>query len=106
LYAKGGILSEEVRVRTGWADYVFAPGYRLRSLEEVETHIAQLGYLPETPSAAQVAAQGLELGDNAVNQQAKIEELFLYMIEMNKQMKALQTENATLRSRVEALENK
>jgi len=106
LYAKGGILSEEVRVRTGWADYVFAPGYRLRSLEEVETHIAQFGYLPETPSAAQVAAQGLELGDNAVNQQAKIEELFLYMIEMNKQMKALQTENATLRSRVEALENK
>ncbi|MDZ4702679.1 MAG: hypothetical protein SH848_02045 [Saprospiraceae bacterium] len=106
LYAKGGILSEEVRVRTGWADYVFAPGYRLRSLEEVETHIAQFGHLPETPSAAQVAAQGLELGDNAVNQQAKIEELFLYMIEMNKQMKALQTENATLRSRVEALENK
>ncbi len=106
LYAKGGILSEEVRVRTGWADYVFAPGYRLRSLEEVETHIAQFGHLPETPSAAQVAEQGLELGDNAVNQQAKIEELFLYMIEMNKQVKALQTENAALRARVDALENK
>jgi len=106
LYAKGGILSEEVRVRSGWADYVFAPGYRLRSLEEVETHIAQFGHLPETPSAAQVAEQGLELGDNAVNQQAKIEELFLYMIEMNKQVKALQTENAALRAKVEALENK
>ncbi|MFM9951635.1 MAG: hypothetical protein ACKV1O_27130 [Saprospiraceae bacterium] len=106
LYAKGGILSEEVRVRTGWADYVFTPGYRLRSLEEVETHIAQFGHLPETPSAAQVEEQGLELGDNAVNQQVKIEELFLYMIEMNKQVKALQTENAALRARVEALENK
>lgn len=106
LYAKGGILSEEVRVRTSWADYVFAPEYRLRSLEEVEMHIARYGHLPETPSAAQVAEQGLELGNNAVNQQAKIEELFLYVIELNKQVKALQAENATLRTKVEALENK
>ncbi len=106
LYAKGGILSEEVRVRTGWADYVFAPGHRLRSLEEVENHIARYGHLPETPTAAQVAEQGLELGENAVNQQAKIEELYLYMIELNKQVKALQAENKTLRAKVEALENK
>lgn len=106
LYASGGILSEEVRVRTGWADYVFAKGYQLRSLEAVESYIQQHGHLPETPTAAQVEAQGLELGDNAVNQQAKIEELFLYMIEMNKQVKALQTENAALRAKVEALENK
>lgn len=101
LYAKGGILTEEVRVRVGWADYVFAPDYRLATLEEVEKHIKTQGHLPAAPSAKEVENNGLELGDCAVNQQAKIEELFLYVIELNKQVKALQEENLQLRKAIE-----
>ena len=106
LYAAGGVLTEEVRVRTGWADFVFAPEYPLRDLKEVEAHIQQHGRLPEMPSTAQVEAQGLELGHNAVDQQVKIEELFLYVIQLNKDLQALQLENAQLKAEVERLKER
>lgn len=105
LFVSGGILTEEVLVRTGWADHVFAADYPLRSLEAVESHIRQAGHLPDMPSAAEVESSGLKLAENAVNQQVKIEELFLYLINMNKEMQALKAENEALKARVEQLEN-
>ena len=104
LYAAGGILTEEVRVRTGWADHVFAKNYPLTGLEEVETYIEENGKLPNMPSSEEVEANGLELGDIAVKQQEKIEELFLHLIEMDKELKALKQENEALKARLEQLE--
>lgn len=98
LFVDGGILTEEVLVRTGWADYVFDENYELKSLEEVEQHIAEKGHLPNTPSAQEIEEGGLPLGEAAVNQQEKIEELFLYLIEMNKEIQQLKAENAALRA--------
>ncbi len=106
LYVEGGILTEEVRVRAGWADYVFEEDYALLSLEEVEEHIQEKGYLPNTPSAQTVGSQGLELGDCAVNQQEKIEELFLHLIEMNKRLNQLEVENQKLQQQLNQVENK
>ena len=41
LYVEGGILTEKVKVAVDgtadWADYVFAPDYKLMPLEEVES---------------------------------------------------------------------
>ncbi|MCB0705331.1 MAG: hypothetical protein KDC34_08480 [Saprospiraceae bacterium] len=104
IFAAGGILTEEIRVRTGWADYVFDPGYQRLNLENVESYIEENGKLPNMPSSAEVEANGLELGDITVKQQEKIEELFLYMIEMDKELDALRAENENLRKRVEELE--
>ncbi|MEM8908444.1 MAG: hypothetical protein AAGD05_11405, partial [Bacteroidota bacterium] len=39
LFVEGGILTDELLVRTGWADYVFDPDYQLLPLEKVATHI-------------------------------------------------------------------
>lgn len=89
LYVKGGILTEELRVRTGWADYVFEPNYSLMPLNEVEAYIIKNGHLPNVPSATQVEVQGIEVGDMARIQQEKIEELTLYIIELQKQVDAL-----------------
>ncbi|MBK6904511.1 MAG: hypothetical protein IPH04_17345 [Saprospirales bacterium] len=104
IFAAGGILTEEVRVRTGWADYVFNKDHNLVSLPAVEEHILENGRLPGMPTTSEVEANGLELGDMTVRQQEKIEELFLYMIEMDKEMKALKKENEALKARVEKLE--
>lgn len=104
LFVDGGILTEEVLVRTGWADYVFEKDYQLKPLEEVEQHIQSQGHLPGVPSAKQVENEGLKLAENAVNQQVKIEELFLYVIELNKSMQALKAENAELKARIEQME--
>lgn len=101
LFVEGGILSNEVRVRTGWSDYVFAPGYELLPLTDVAEHIAVYGHLHNTPSGAQIEASGLELGSMAANQQAKIEELFLHLIEMDTRLKDLEEENTRLRKFME-----
>ncbi|MFK7748753.1 MAG: hypothetical protein AB8B65_10200 [Kordia sp.] len=89
LYVKGGILTEEVRVRTGWADYVFDADYELLPITEVESFIKENGHLPNVPSEKQVEAQGVELGDITRIQQEKIEELTLYIIKLQKQVDAL-----------------
>ncbi|NOQ74688.1 MAG: hypothetical protein GQ574_21930 [Crocinitomix sp.] len=98
LFVAGGILTEEVRVRTGWADYVFADGYELPTLTEVGEFIDENGHLPNVPSAAQVEEEGIEIGEITRIQQEKIEELTLYMIEMQKEIEALKV-------RLEAQEN-
>ncbi|MDZ4702524.1 MAG: hypothetical protein SH848_01260 [Saprospiraceae bacterium] len=101
LFVEGGILSKEVRVRTLWSDYVFAPDYELRSLPDVAEHIVQHGHLHDTPSGEQIENSGLELGSMMANQQSKIEEIFLHLIEMDKRVKALEAENAQLKAALE-----
>lgn len=90
-FVKGGMLAEEVRVRTGWADYVFADDYNLKPLAEVEAFIKENKHLPNVPSANTVEAQGIELGDMSRIQQEKIEELTLYIIDQQKQIDELKS---------------
>jgi hypothetical protein len=103
LFVKGGILSDEVRVRIGWADYVFDKSYELKPLTELEAFINTNKHLPNVPSASQVAADGLNLGDISRIQQEKIEELTLYVIDQDKQLKAQQKEIAELKAMVQKL---
>jgi hypothetical protein len=85
LAVNGNIYSKKVKVTlTGWSDYVFDAGYRLRPLSEVERYIQQYHHLPEVPSAAEVEKDGLDLGGNQATLLKKIEELTLYVIEQNK----------------------
>lgn len=104
LFVSGGILSEAVRVRVGWADYVFDKDYDLKSLSEVENFIQEKGHLPNVPSAATVEADGLELGDITKVQQEKIEELFLHTIAQEKELKKQKEENQKLEERLAKLE--
>lgn len=90
LFVKGGILTEEVRVRTNWADYVFDEAYTLKPLNEVEAYIKEHKHLQNVPSAKQVEDQGIEIGDITRIQQEKIEELTLYLIQLQKQVNALE----------------
>jgi hypothetical protein len=72
-----------------WADYVFAPNYNLKPLSEVATYIAANKHLPNMPSETEIVKTGLDLGEIQKLQQAKIEELTLYLIEMKKELDEL-----------------
>lgn len=102
LFVKGGILTEEVRVNLqgDWADYVFDKNYNLKPLEEVETFIKENGHLENVPSAKQVKEEGIELGEITKIQQEKIEELTLYLIELNKENKVLQKKLLELEEKI------
>jgi len=108
LFVKGGILTEEVRVnlQSNWADYVFFADYKLKPLEEVEAFINQNGHLPNMPSGAQVKEEGVELGEMAKMQQEKIEELTLYILQLNKENQKEKEQNEALQKKLSDLEEK
>lgn len=83
---------------SNWADFVFQPDYQLASLPEVEAHIRAKGHLPDIPSAAEVKARGVDLGEMEAKLLQKVEELTLHLIRMEK-------ENTRLRQRVDQLES-
>ncbi|MEM6648489.1 MAG: bZIP transcription factor, partial [Bacteroidota bacterium] len=55
---------------------------------------AEAGHLPEVPSAAEVAEAGVELGSMQAVLLKKIEELTLYMIALEKEVRQLKAEAA------------
>ncbi len=89
LYVGKGILTERVKVAVSgtanWADHVFAPGYQLASLSEVETFIKANKHLPGVPSAAAMVKEGLDVAAMDAKLLEKIEELTLHMIELKKE---------------------
>ncbi|OYQ33023.1 hypothetical protein CHU92_13970 [Flavobacterium cyanobacteriorum] len=89
LSVNGNIRAYRVKVYTTWADYVFEDDYELPTLEEVEQHIKEKGHLKDIPSAKEVEAKGIELGEMNKLLLQKIEELTLYTIELNKELKIL-----------------
>lgn len=92
LNVNGTIRAKEVRVETGWADYVFDKNYHLLPLSEVEKFIKANKHLPDIPSAKEIEQNGLALGEMQTKMMQKIEELMLYVIEANKQIQLLQKE--------------
>lgn len=89
LYSTGEIYAIKVVVKADAAsfpDYVFKPSYRLRSLQEVEQAIQTDGHLPGMPSAAEVEAKGMDLGEQNRLLVEKVEELTLYLIQMRKEL--------------------
>lgn len=90
----GKLICEEVKVQlsTDWADYVFDENYNLLSLDEVAEFIAKNNHLPDVPSADELEKNGLDLSAMNVIMMQKIEELTLYLIELNKQNELLKQE--------------
>lgn len=94
LGVKGKIAAEEVKVALygKWPDFVFEENYDLPTLAEVEAHIREKGHLINIPSAKEVEiAQGIELGEMNKKLLQKIEELTLYTLQQERQLKEQQT---------------
>jgi hypothetical protein len=97
LSVNGKIRSKEIKVETTWSDYVFDKDYQLRPIMEVEAYIKKNHHLPDIPSGAEVEKNGVNLGETSSLLLKKIEELTLYLIEKDKQVKQQET-------RIDALE--
>ncbi len=67
---------------------------KLRSLADVASYIKQNQHLPEVPSAAEVAKEGMGLVEMNTIAIKKIEELTLYLIEQHKKLEVLQQQVA------------
>lgn len=94
LYVKGGILTEEIRVRTDWADYVYEPDYNLMPLGALSEYIDQNRHLPNVPSATTIEKNGISVGEICKIQQEKIEELSLYIIQLYNRLEKIEKNNS------------
>jgi hypothetical protein len=95
LLVKGGILTEKVKVAlvstTDWADYVFEDSYKLMPLSEVESYTKINKHLPNVPSTEEMVANGLDVAATNKMLMEKIEELTLYVIDLNKEIEKLKS---------------
>ncbi len=88
----------EVRL-AAFPDYVFEKDYSLMPLSELEAYITKNKHLPNVPSATEVENNGANVGGLLKIQMEKIEELTLYLIEMQKANEKMQKELELLKNK-------
>jgi trimeric autotransporter adhesin len=108
LFVEQGILTEKVKVAVktsaNWADYVFERNYQLPALRQVEQYIQQHQHLPGIPAASEVVKDGLDLGEMNAKLLAKIEELTLYVIAIDKEAALQKERNNKMQKEIAALQ--
>jgi hypothetical protein len=85
-------IAEEVvvKLQTNWPDYVFAPNYTMLTNAQLRQYITQNGKLPYLPSAAEVAENGLPLGEAQTQLTRLVEELTLRLLQMEERIVELE----------------
>jgi len=101
LDVNGTIRAKEIKVESGWSDYVFYEDYQLPTLEDEEKYIEENGHLLGFESEKAMDGE-IQLGDVSRRQQAKIEEMMLHLIELKKEMTQLKEENEELKKLLKA----
>ena len=94
----GNIRATKINVdAVWWSDFVFEDNYKLRTISEVESFINVHHHLPDMPNEKDVVKEGIDVANMQALQQQKIEELTLYIIQLQKQVDALKVEIQSLK---------
>lgn len=92
LSVDGDVIAESFVTQnsTSWPDYVFEDNYKLMPLADLEQSIRKNKHLPNVPSAADIDKNGINLGPMTSALLEKVEELTLYIIQLEKRLKAVE----------------
>lgn len=80
----------KVQLQGSWPDYVFNNDYKLKSFNELREFINQNKHLPGIPAAAELEKNGMEVGEMQRKMMEKVEELTLYILELEEKINHLQ----------------
>lgn len=106
LFVEKGIRTRKVKVDVlNWADYVFDKDYKLPSLSEIDRFIQQNNHLPGVQPASEVQRNGIDVAETQAMLLKKVEELTLYLIELDKKINQLSAENLDLQKKVNNAHN-
>lgn len=103
LSIRGKAICEELKVQLNgsWPDYVFDSKYQLLPLDELEKKVMEQKHLPGIMPASVIELDnGFEVGDMQKRVVEKVEEMYRYMFEMNRENKALKAELGDLKARL------
>ena len=103
----GTVYAKEMWVKpiADFPDYVFMDDYQLMSLADLEKFIKTNGHLPKMPTATNISKFGMSLSEIQMLTVEKIEELTLHVINQNKKIEALQTQNNLLKLELDQIKN-
>lgn len=93
-------------------DYVFEEEYNLMTLSDLRSHIETEKHLPNMPTANEIEENGADLGELNRKLVEKVEELTLYILELEERLSGIESEasptntekNALLEERISRLE--
>jgi len=99
LSVSGKVICTEIRVNqvSTWPDYVFKKDYYLMPVEHLEEFVQANGHLPNVPPASQIEKSGMDVGEMQSLMMEKIEELSLYIIQQQKEIKELKAQLSELK---------
>ncbi len=108
LTVNGKVHAKEVRVDLSvpFPDYVFEHSYKLPALDSVKAFVDLNHHLPEIPSATQIEKEGLKIGEMNAVILKKVEELTLYLIGQQQQLKLQQKQIYNLHVKLQAASHK
>ncbi|MDF1698569.1 MAG: hypothetical protein P1U56_22145 [Saprospiraceae bacterium] len=89
----GKVACTEIRVQAvdDWPDYVFEDDYPLMSISDFRTFIKQNNHLPGVPAASEINEDGIEIGKTQEILLEKIEELSLYILQLEERLSNLES---------------
>ena len=73
-----------------WGDYVFSPKYNLLTIPELEKYLLENKHLPGVKSASEMGKSGFTVLETNKQMFVKIEELTLYIIQLEKRISELE----------------
>ena len=91
----GKIICEELKVQLNgsWPDYVFSPDHIRLPISDLEKTVKLTRHLPGIPSASEVELEkGVSVGEFQRKLLEKLEELYLYVFDLNKENQELKNE--------------
>ena len=85
-----------IKPQANWPDYVFDKQYKLLALQEVEQYIHRYHHLPGVASADEVKKTGIDVETQQAALLKKVEELTLYVIDLDKRVNGLKAAHRRL----------
>ena len=101
IVSEGDLEAEKVKVSASPGsvpDYVFAENYELLTIDKLAEYIKANSHLPNIPNAEEIETNGQDVGDLQLKLLEKIEELTLYIIDLERRMKKMEDELKALKS--------
>lgn len=93
LRVNGKILAKGLKCQvSGWPDYVFDKEYKMLTLDSLKAFVTSEKHLPEIPSQKEVESNGVELVEMNKMLLKKVEELTLYMIQLEDRLKKVEND--------------
>ncbi len=99
LFVNGKMGAKEIYCSNGtpWPDYVFNKNYSLLPIAELKTYIEEQQHLPGIPSATEIEKGGMNMGELLTSSYQKIEDLTLYIIQLESRITAIENSKSKKR---------